>query len=293
MAAAALVAELSASDPLLEWPAASASWALEDIRCYHDSCGMWSPEQALARGAEPVPEPVPELAPWAWALPTGYAEGPPHRLLHGDARPPRNPAAKLRLFCFLWTGGMATYFERLLCPLVAAAGPLELVAVNLPGRERAGGLPLAKDWAGLVTVLADALTVLLPGSGGGGHSWVTAMPYAFYGHSLGGWVEYEVALELRRRGSCPLPLHMLVSSALPGTANALTSSPLSHRSTKSVRGCSSLAAAPNGNVTGQLEVRAQAERKRAGPRPGQASHRRYCHLSICCPLLPSLFLQNP
>ena len=173
-AAAALIAELSQADPHLEWPLDARSWSLDDIHAFFDSCGMWTPQlQAAQVGQQAEQAAAPEPCPVH-----RYAGGPMHCLIHGDARPPRNPDASIRLFCFLWTGGMAQYFERLLCPLFSP-GPIELVAINLPGRERAARLPLPTDWDSLVSLLADALTQ----STGHEKSWVEAMPYAFYGHS--------------------------------------------------------------------------------------------------------------
>jgi medium-chain acyl-[acyl-carrier-protein] hydrolase len=51
----------------------------------------------------------------------------------------------------------------------------------------------------LVSALADAIAPL------------TDIPYAFFGHSLGGAVGFELIRELRRRGA-PLPLHFFVSA---------------------------------------------------------------------------------
>jgi hypothetical protein len=256
MASAALLARLRADDPLLEFPAHAAEWSAGDVQAFYDSCGQWTPDTAwpelepepeLGTGPGPGPGPGP-----GWGL--GYRVGPAHRLISGDAEPARHRGARLRLFCFLWTGGTAGYFERLLQPRFAAAGAVEVVAVNLPGRERAADLPLADTWPGLVALLTDALMERPPG----GPSWLEAMPFAFFGHSLGAvrallgrlsglsvahsesvlygafvwarralhggcwrgqWVAYELALELRRRGA-PSPVHLLVSAKYPPQANA-------------------------------------------------------------------------
>ncbi|MGK4007729.1 thioesterase domain-containing protein [Sorangium sp. So ce1036] len=110
-------------------------------------------------------------------------------------RPRPNPAARLRLFCFPYAGGSASVFStwpHQLPPQV------ELCAVRLPGREARMSEPPFERLTPLVRALATGLA-----------PWMTR-PFAFYGHSLGALVSFELARELRRRGA-PLPRRLLVS----------------------------------------------------------------------------------
>jgi surfactin synthase thioesterase subunit len=108
--------------------------------------------------------------------------------------PRPNPAARLRLFCFPFAGGGATIFApwtRLLPPEV------EVVAVQLPGRENR----LVEEPYSDLLVLADRLAVeLVP---------FMDRPFAFYGHSNGGLMAFELARVLRRQGR-RMPEHIFV-----------------------------------------------------------------------------------
>jgi hypothetical protein len=105
----------------------------------------------------------------------------------------------VRLFCFLWTGGCASFFGQL--QSLFAESPIELVPINLPGRDKDAETQPALSWAEAITKLADALC----------DGWVQSMPFAFFGHSLGAWTAIETIHELRDRG-LPLPLHLFVSA---------------------------------------------------------------------------------
>jgi medium-chain acyl-[acyl-carrier-protein] hydrolase len=109
--------------------------------------------------------------------------------------PRPNPSARLRLFCFPYAGGGASIYApwtRLLPPWV------EVVAAQLPGREsRVGEKPIS-DMGELVPALARALVPLMD------------RPFAFFGHSNGGLMAFELARLLRREGR-PAPLYLFVS----------------------------------------------------------------------------------
>lgn len=121
-------------------------------------------------------------------------------------RPRPNPAARLRLFCFPYAGGGASVFSTWPRQLPEQ---VELCAIRLPGREtRLSERPF------------DRLTPLVQALATGIAPWLTK-PFAFYGHSLGALVSFELARELRRRGA-PQPHRLLVSGRraphLPGPA---------------------------------------------------------------------------
>jgi medium-chain acyl-[acyl-carrier-protein] hydrolase len=102
---------------------------------------------------------------------------------------------RVRLFCFPFGGGGSLAFR----PWVGTFPPtVELDAVQLPGRESRFSEPALTSWPPLVNALADAIAPFLD------------LPFAFYGHSLGTLVAFELALELRRR-RMRLPFHLLVS----------------------------------------------------------------------------------
>ena len=108
--------------------------------------------------------------------------------------PQRNPNARLRLFCFPYAGGGASIYaqwHRFLPPHV------EVVSVQPPGRESR----LMEKPFDDVLQLAEAMhRELLP---------LFDRPFAFYGHSNGGLMAYELARSLRRAGQA-LPLHLMV-----------------------------------------------------------------------------------
>jgi medium-chain acyl-[acyl-carrier-protein] hydrolase len=105
---------------------------------------------------------------------------------HGD------PAAPMRLFCFPFAGGGASVFRGWRLPGV------EVCAIQLPGREsRLHETPFDR-----LPALVDALAVAT-------RPWRDRR-FAFFGHSLGAIVAFELARALRRRGE-PLPHHLVVS----------------------------------------------------------------------------------
>jgi medium-chain acyl-[acyl-carrier-protein] hydrolase len=100
----------------------------------------------------------------------------------------RNDAAALRLFCFHCAGGSASEFRSWPAHLPDS---IELVAVQLPGREgrvREGFVASMDD---LVGGIIEAMTPLLD------------KPSVIFGHSLGALGGFEAIRELRRRGLPP------------------------------------------------------------------------------------------
>lgn len=113
-------------------------------------------------------------------------------------RKPR-PAAKVRLFCFPYAGGGASLYRTFQDELPAS---VEVCAVQLPGREsRVREEPVA-EMSRLVGMIAGGLAPHL------------TPPFAFFGHSMGSMIAFEVARELRRRGR-PTPMHLFVSACPP------------------------------------------------------------------------------
>lgn len=98
----------------------------------------------------------------------------------------------MRLFCFPHAGGGTTIYS--------AWRDARICAVRLPGREsRAAEAPFER-MGPLVEALASAIESY------------TSHPFAFFGHSMGAAIGFEVARELRRRG-LPLPKILIASGA--------------------------------------------------------------------------------
>jgi len=97
----------------------------------------------------------------------------------------RNPGASVRLFCFHCAGGSASEFRGWPTHL---PGRIELVAVQLPGREGRVKEPFIAQMDDLTGGVVEALIPLLD------------KPYAVFGHSFGALGAFETIRELRRRG---------------------------------------------------------------------------------------------
>ncbi|MFG2572650.1 thioesterase II family protein [Streptomyces sp. NPDC048481] len=112
----------------------------------------------------------------------------------------RRSNRRVRLFCLPHAGAGASAF---------AAWPglfppeVEIVAVQLPGREDRVGEPHPASVDAAVRMVAVALRPYLQG------------PYAFFGHSGGALLAFELARALRRRGTQPGHLFLSGQSA-PG-----------------------------------------------------------------------------
>lgn len=102
---------------------------------------------------------------------------------------------RVRLFCFPYAGGgSSAYF-----PWMSEISPdIEICPVQFPGREdRLSEAPFTHI-APLMEELAQALAPYLDA------------PFAFYGHSLGALISFELARYLRRQNG-PAPMHLFVS----------------------------------------------------------------------------------
>jgi surfactin synthase thioesterase subunit len=106
----------------------------------------------------------------------------------------RGTAAQARLFCFPFAGGSPTTFatwpERL--------PGVDVRPVHLPGRGNRRHEPAFHDVEAIVRALGPALVPLLD------------RPFAFFGHSMGAVLAFEVARYLRRH-RFRQPMHLFVS----------------------------------------------------------------------------------
>lgn len=102
-----------------------------------------------------------------------------------------------RLICLPHAGGGA---RQMAAWANDASANLEIVPIQLPGREERSGEPLITRLHVVVPALAAALS-----------PWLDR-PYALFGHSLGSLVAFELARELRRVRA-PQPTHLFASAS--------------------------------------------------------------------------------
>ncbi len=111
------------------------------------------------------------------------------------ACPQPNPQARLRLFCFPYSGASAQIFYS--WSELLSVG-IEVCAVQLPGRGARLAEPSFTRLTPLVRDLARALIHYLNA------------PFAFFGHSMGALVSFELARYLDRHYGLS-PVHLFVS----------------------------------------------------------------------------------
>lgn len=109
--------------------------------------------------------------------------------------PKSNPAASRRLFCFPYSGAAASIYYSwadVLPPFI------EVCPVQLPGHGTRLREPLATRLEAQVQAVAAGLAPAFD------------RPFAFFGHSMGALLSFELARHLRRTGQ-PGPVHLFVS----------------------------------------------------------------------------------
>jgi len=104
--------------------------------------------------------------------------------------------SKIRLFCFPHGGGSPFFFRDW---GTSFSQEFELFALNLPGRGNRIQDPLLRDMDDLATAIVDALQPYLD------------KPFAFFGHSVGALVCFEVARRLEAQGF-PSPMRIFISA---------------------------------------------------------------------------------
>jgi myxalamid-type polyketide synthase MxaE and MxaD len=110
--------------------------------------------------------------------------------------PHPNPQARMRLFCFPYAGGGASIFRNW---VDAMPREIELCPIQLPGREER----LQEEPFTDLSSLVEALLPLL-------HPHLDT-PFAFFGHSMGAMIGYEVARQLQTQHDLA-PAHLFISS---------------------------------------------------------------------------------
>ncbi|BCY09676.1 thioesterase II family protein [Actinoplanes sp. L3-i22] len=111
-----------------------------------------------------------------------------------------NPDARIRLYCFPFAGGGPATFTSWMDEMPADVDEkTEIYTVSLPGRESRSIPSRFTRMPPIVRALAEAVASS------------PAMPFVFFGHSMGALISYELACELRARGRTG-PLHLIVSA---------------------------------------------------------------------------------
>lgn len=116
---------------------------------------------------------------------------------HWVIRPELQPAAQARLFCLPYAGGGSTPFRSWSTSLQHIG--VEVCPILLPGREDRIAEPAFHSLDLLVQELAEVLQPYLD------------LPFAFFGHSMGALISFELARQLRRQGGHH-PAHLFLSS---------------------------------------------------------------------------------
>jgi medium-chain acyl-[acyl-carrier-protein] hydrolase len=108
----------------------------------------------------------------------------------------RRPEATVRIFCLPYAGGGASVYRTWVNEVPSY---IEAVPVQPPGREDRYAEEPLRRMEDMVSGLIDSLQPLM-----------VEMPFAFFGHSLGGVVALEAARALDR-GKAPAPCHVFIS----------------------------------------------------------------------------------
>ncbi|MDJ0706012.1 MAG: thioesterase II family protein [Leptolyngbyaceae cyanobacterium MO_188.B28] len=106
-----------------------------------------------------------------------------------------NPNACLRLFCFHYAGGNTSVFRDWANQVLDS---VEVYAIELPGRGTRLTEPAFTHMAPLIQALKNILAPYL------------TQPFAFFGHSMGALVSYELSQSLQQEQGLT-PTHLFVS----------------------------------------------------------------------------------
>ncbi|HEY0101520.1 MAG TPA: alpha/beta fold hydrolase [Pyrinomonadaceae bacterium] len=110
---------------------------------------------------------------------------------------PPEERGKIRLFCFPYAGGSSATFRswgKALAPAVS------VYPAHLPGRERRLS---EKPFTRALSLVEAAAGAILP---------YLDRPFAFFGHSMGAMISFELARYLRRHNH-PQPTHLFISGS--------------------------------------------------------------------------------
>src|SRR5438876_8520481 len=109
----------------------------------------------------------------------------------------RNNEPSVRIICFHYSGGSASYFSAWKSKFEES---IELIAAQLPGRDTRINEPFEYSFENLIEELTDAIIPFLKD------------PIVLFGHSLGAYIVFELTRSLCRQ-KLQLPQHIIVSGA--------------------------------------------------------------------------------
>jgi medium-chain acyl-[acyl-carrier-protein] hydrolase len=109
--------------------------------------------------------------------------------------PKPNSRADIRLFCFPYAGSGTLAYRRWIDDL---SEKIELCMIRLPGRESRLNEPPFIELTPLVEYIAESIVTYLN------------KPFAFWGHSMGGLIAFELSRTLRRKRQAQ-PYHLFIS----------------------------------------------------------------------------------
>ncbi len=104
--------------------------------------------------------------------------------------------SKIKLFCFPYAGGSAQIFKKWKPYLNSQ---IELIPVELAGRGRRINDAFYKD---ISEAIEDVFQLI--------NKEINHVPYALFGHSMGGMISYRLAQKIRDKKR-PNPLHIFIS----------------------------------------------------------------------------------
>lgn len=107
-----------------------------------------------------------------------------------------NKQARVRMFCFHFAGGGASSFRSWQNKV---PDWVEMVCVQLPGREGRAKEPLVSDLDSVLESLQEAIEPYLD------------LPYVFFGHSMGAFLCHELTKAMEKTGEQRLPAYVVVS----------------------------------------------------------------------------------
>lgn len=108
----------------------------------------------------------------------------------------RNPQAIIRLFCFHHSGGGASAYYPWLEYLTTH---IEMIAIQLPGRENRFTEPLTHNLNDIINTLSE------------GFEFYKDKPFFVFGHSLGGLIAFEFIKSIHQLYSL-YPHHIIISA---------------------------------------------------------------------------------
>jgi medium-chain acyl-[acyl-carrier-protein] hydrolase len=109
--------------------------------------------------------------------------------------PKPNAHANLRLFCFPYAGSASVIYRSWTASLPETT---ELWCIRLPGRE---SFQAERPFTQLVALVEALAPVILP---------YLDVPFAFFGHSMGGLIGFELIHELHRQHDL-VPMHLFIA----------------------------------------------------------------------------------